>query len=54
MSEEAAAVPISKDNSLVQQTSTKSKNAESQKPKRKQEYTDIVNSLIQQASTPKQ
>ena len=51
MSEEAVAVPVSKDNSLVQQTPTTTKNLESQKPKRKQEYTDIVNSLIQQTST---
>ena len=54
MSEEAVAVPVSKDNSLVQQTSTKSKNTESQKPKRKQEYTDITNWFIKQPSTPKQ
>ena len=57
MSEEAVPVPVSKDNSLTQPPSTTTLKVESeevtQKPERKQEYTDIINSLLQQLSTPK-
>ena len=52
MSEEVPLLAVSKDNSLVQQTSIKSKNSETQKPKRKQEYTDIINLLLRQQQQP--
>ena len=51
MSEEAPLLPVYKDTSLIQppSASPKVKSVEvTQKHKRKQEYTDIVNSLLQQ------
>ena len=57
MSEEAVLLPVSKDNSLQSPSITpKVKSGEvTRKAKRKQEYTDIVNSLLQQptSTTPK-
>ena len=51
MPEEVGPVPESKDNSLTQpppSTTLKVKSGEvRQKPKRKQEYTDIINWLLQ-------
>jgi len=51
MPEEVATVPESKDTLLTQPslTTLKVKSGETnQKPKRKQEYTDIINWLLQQ------
>ena len=67
MSEKAVPViPKSKDSSLIQPPSTTTKTTtlkvesdevvQKKKPERKQEYTDLINSLIQQQhqlSTPK-
>ena len=53
MSEKVVPVPVSKDNLLTSTTLTVESGEVSQKPKRKQEYTDIVNWLIQHQTTTK-